>query len=324
METIQVYLNNLFNPLPTTAELENLKTEIQLNMEEKYHELKAEGKSENEAVGIVISEFGNIDELLVELNVTLPEATLSADETFPIISLKEANSYILATKRSSKIISSGIALILFGVICLVGVTGLVELNVLKAFAHYETIMTIFLLFCIGCAVSLFIYSDSFIAPYKHIKHGKFSLYFETKAILEKDYPTTSNHATKFTIIGIVLCILAAVPVLISDLFGPTAQLLGVCVLLLMIVIAIFCFVTSNMPLEAYKQLFKEHNASPNERQNTKTINIVSGIIWPLATCIFFVGGFIYKRWDICWIVFPITGVLYGAFCNVYQSIKSED
>ena len=38
-------------------------------MEDKYNELKSEGKSENEAIGIVISEFGNIDELINELDI---------------------------------------------------------------------------------------------------------------------------------------------------------------------------------------------------------------------------------------------------------------
>ena len=38
-------------------------------MEDKYEELKMEGKSENEAIGIVISEFGNIDELIDELGL---------------------------------------------------------------------------------------------------------------------------------------------------------------------------------------------------------------------------------------------------------------
>ena len=47
----------------------NLKEEILSNMEEKYRELKKQGHSENEAIGTVISEFGNIDELVRELGI---------------------------------------------------------------------------------------------------------------------------------------------------------------------------------------------------------------------------------------------------------------
>ncbi len=38
-------------------------------MEDKYNELISEGKSDNEAIGIVISEFGNLDELADSLGI---------------------------------------------------------------------------------------------------------------------------------------------------------------------------------------------------------------------------------------------------------------
>ena len=69
METIKTYLNNLFAGYPKTNEILRAKEELLSNMEDKYNELKAEGKSENEAVGIVISEFGNIDELAKEWDI---------------------------------------------------------------------------------------------------------------------------------------------------------------------------------------------------------------------------------------------------------------
>ncbi len=39
-------------------------------MEDHYLELIHQGKSEHEAIGAVISEFGSVDELLQELNVS--------------------------------------------------------------------------------------------------------------------------------------------------------------------------------------------------------------------------------------------------------------
>ncbi|MCL2077374.1 MAG: permease prefix domain 1-containing protein [Oscillospiraceae bacterium] len=63
MEVIKTYLETMFSALPQTAESFRFKNELLINMEEKYNEFKAAGKSENEAVGTVISEFGNIDEI---------------------------------------------------------------------------------------------------------------------------------------------------------------------------------------------------------------------------------------------------------------------
>ena len=69
METIRTYLENMFARLPQTPQIIRLENDMLRTMEDKYEELKSEGKSENEAVGIVISEFGNIDELLAELDL---------------------------------------------------------------------------------------------------------------------------------------------------------------------------------------------------------------------------------------------------------------
>lgn len=63
MDTIKSYLETMFANLPATAEVLKAKDELWGMMEDKYNELISEGKSENEAVGTVISEFGNLDEL---------------------------------------------------------------------------------------------------------------------------------------------------------------------------------------------------------------------------------------------------------------------
>ena len=63
METIRNYLESMFADLPNTAAVLKAKQELYSMMEDKYTELREEGKAENEAIGIVISEFGNLDEL---------------------------------------------------------------------------------------------------------------------------------------------------------------------------------------------------------------------------------------------------------------------
>ncbi len=69
METIRNYLENMFANLPLTPEVVRAKNELWQMMEDKYTELKKEGKSENEAVGTVIAEFGNLDELSEDLGI---------------------------------------------------------------------------------------------------------------------------------------------------------------------------------------------------------------------------------------------------------------
>ena len=73
MQAIRNYLETMFMNLPNTPEVLRAKEELWQMMEDKYTELKNEGKSENEAVGTVISEFGNLDDLDIDTSVKSPE-----------------------------------------------------------------------------------------------------------------------------------------------------------------------------------------------------------------------------------------------------------
>lgn len=69
MELIRNYIEGIFSGLPKTKEIIEMKLNMIDNMEEKYNALLDEGKNENEAIGIVISQFGNIEELKSELGI---------------------------------------------------------------------------------------------------------------------------------------------------------------------------------------------------------------------------------------------------------------
>ena len=69
MDTIRNYLNAMFAGLPDTPEVRRAYEELAAMMEDKYTELMEEGVTENEAVGTVISEFGNLEELAQTLGI---------------------------------------------------------------------------------------------------------------------------------------------------------------------------------------------------------------------------------------------------------------
>ena len=69
MNTIRNYLNAMFAGLPDTPEVRRAYEELAAMMEDKYTELMEEGLTENEAVGTVISEFGNLEELAQTLGI---------------------------------------------------------------------------------------------------------------------------------------------------------------------------------------------------------------------------------------------------------------
>lgn len=70
MEALKEFLDNMFRGVDETNEVLRAKAELLQMMEDKYEMLLADGKNENEAVGIVISEFGNFQEIADELGIS--------------------------------------------------------------------------------------------------------------------------------------------------------------------------------------------------------------------------------------------------------------
>ncbi|MCL2361123.1 MAG: permease prefix domain 1-containing protein [Defluviitaleaceae bacterium] len=99
MDTIKTYLDNVFAAFPQTNKVQTIKRDMLTGMEEKYVALRQQGKNEDEAVGIVIANFGSVDEISQELGVaiTSPQQDITkTDDTASVItmSLQEARSYL--------------------------------------------------------------------------------------------------------------------------------------------------------------------------------------------------------------------------------------
>ncbi len=69
MSKIENYVNDLFKDIAKTRKSEELKEELIADLEEKYKDLKENGKSEKDAYNEVISGIGDIDILLKDLEV---------------------------------------------------------------------------------------------------------------------------------------------------------------------------------------------------------------------------------------------------------------
>lgn len=69
MNVIIAYLETMFSAYPQTSRLQEAKAELQAMMEDAYTSLIAEGRAENEAVGQVIRDFGNLEEVAPVLGI---------------------------------------------------------------------------------------------------------------------------------------------------------------------------------------------------------------------------------------------------------------
>ncbi|WP_335869907.1 permease prefix domain 1-containing protein [Bacillus sp. 2205SS5-2] len=320
MDTIINYLNNMFAHLPKTKEMEALKEDMLTNMEDKYYELKRSGKSENEVIGIVMSEFGNINELIKEFDIDHKEKT----GDLPILSEEEVNDYLEANKRYSMFIGMGVGLCLIGVSLLLLFTELIGVRIFTGISQEVGgfVGVISLLSLVAVAVGMFIYAGMGLDKYKQIEFH-FELPVHVKNSIEKEYDSFRSTYTMSLITGVVLCILSPLYLMIAAAFNTDAISYGVVVLLLIIAVAVYILIYFGLKRESYQKLLKINEYSIPKHTN-KVIGAFAAILWPFTVILFLISGFIFHLWYINWILFPIAGLLFAMFSGAYSIMKEKD
>ena len=334
METIINYIDNLFRSYPNTPEVRKAREELFCIMEDKYHELKAEGKSENEAIGIVISEFGSMDEIAFELGLNEKKETsfsseeLSADRK--TVTLDDAAGFLKAQELFGMKIAVGIAL------CILSPTAAVVLDTL-AYAGLlpqsiaESFGATLLFFMVAAAVGIFIISGVSNQKYSAYHNGMISLDFNAKRKITEQ---SDAYNPVFGIViasGVICCIFSVIPaIFLEAFFGETGapwveNLSGLC-LFVFVAAGVFLFITAGIKKGAYETLLgksKPHKTSAAQSKRDKIIRIIAGIYWPVVTIIYLLISFLLNRWNISWMIWPVAAILFGGISAVISKSFEE-
>lgn len=326
MDTIFNYLENMFSSLPQTEEVLRAKSELASMMEDKYNELLAEGKTDNEAVGIVISEFGNLKELAAELGIDGIYQEDSNSQEGRYVGDTEVRNYMEQTKRSSLGIGFGTMLCIFSPILLVILGGFQEVGYGVTDAMLVCLGLGALLLMIAVAVGFFIYHGTVLEKYEYIKKENISISSASISYL-RDYKEKTEKSFMIRLIsGVTMCIVSIIPLMVVGVIDEDNDLyacLALGVLLFIVGIAVFLFITGGMERDAIKVLLQEGDYTPEKKENAKKDDKIGGIYWPVVTCIYLAWSFITNSWGYTWIIWPIAGALYGAIVEFCHTVKSK-
>lgn len=331
METILNYLENMFANLPHTPEVMRAKEDLAAMMEDKYNELIAEGKKENEAVGIVISEFGNISEIASELgidDVVNGRNDYNKGETIRTVSMYEGKEYLAQVKESAKWIGIGVMLCIISPVMLLILGGLQEY--VTEISDVVVVMggLVVLLVLVAIAVGLFIYHGTQFSHYEWLQKEDFILDLDLERHVKFLKESREGEFITKIIIGVGLCIVAVIPLIVAGVVFDGTKFEFLCVLavalLLMIVsIAVYLFITAGNEKQSYSILLQENDYTRQKKYIQRKEDSIGGIYWSLVTAIYLLWSFISFSWAVSWIIWPIAGVLYGAVVSILKAVHHE-
>jgi len=342
METIRTYLENMFMNLPVITEVTRAKEELLQMMEDKYNELKVSGRTENEAVGIVISEFGNLEEIAVELGIDsyLENATAQSNSTYAEeaqsdeaereISLEEAQEYMERNMHFGRRIGFGVTLCVWSPILIIIWSFLS--NMLGEFFEKSAmgIGVAVLLIMVAIGVVMLVFAGIGAEEYDYLKTERFKIAREAEdyvALEEESYNGVFNVSIA---VGVGLCIISVIPVVASGVLfqeGDMRMGTGVAGLLFLVGIAVFLFIQAGIRKEGFNILqqrgeysySKKLKKSQKEREE-RIMEIIGSFYWPIITCAYLLYSFRTGRWGTSWVIWPIAGILFGAISGIINGI----
>ena len=253
MDTIKKYLESMFEHLPKTLEVMRAKDELYSMMEDKYNELISEGKKENEAIGIVISEFGNLDELAEGLGLNkVLDNIVSSDRRY--VSRQEADDYVDAAVSRRFMLSLGILL------CILSPAGPILLDSVASATGLEFFTGIgvaFMFLCAAIGVGFIVFSSYMTKSWSFLRKQPCYIDDETIDYLKTEKEESQTASGMILAVGIMLCIVSVIPVIalntaldipiISDGVGPS-------MLFTLVAVGVFLIVFSSGRNKAYKKL----------------------------------------------------------------------
>jgi len=320
METIRQYVENLFSEVSETPETQMIKEEMISDMEDRYEFLMSKGKRDNEALAQVITEFGNIDEIIEEFRTSQNEADKFPD--IHVTSAEEIFEFINVRRKAGSGIGIGVGIILLGTAVYMALMGIIgDTNLANVLGIVCVLLSVVV--AVGC----FVFSNSRVSGFNHLEKPfaiDSKLRDEIKR-MKNEYKRSYNLGITM---GVALIILSVIPVIITSLlnFSETAVLIAISMLLLVVGIACYIFIYSNYIWGTFDIILQQGMSyselkevdSKTLKRNRRVVKLLEDLYWPAVVILYLIISFVGMFWAFSWIIFPIAGLLEDIILGIFD------
>ena len=264
------------------------------------------------------------DEMEMDLAAPCVNAEPKASEPLRRVSMEEANEFLDTKRKSAPLIANATSMCIVSPALLVLLGTMAEDHVLHI---SESIAggagLVFLFGMIAAAVFMFITYGMKAGRMDYLEKETFETEYGVSGMVkERSY----NHEPVFIrgiAIGVVLCILAVVPVVVAGAMDTPDYVIGMFVALLLVMIAagVNMIIRVSIVKSSYDTLLQEGEYSRNEKQARKKQENLSSAYWCLVTAIYLGWSFWSGAWDRTWIVWPVAGVLFPVLMGLIRLLS---
>ena len=244
------------------------------------------------------------------------------EETVRSVSMEEAVSFLKYNETAARRISTGVMLCILSPVLLILLGGLAEAGFIPVEERIAELGgTAILLIMIAAAVGMFIREGMRGKKYEYLEKVDIETEYGVNGMVKERRDAYAETHSRRLIIGVMLCIISAVPLLgaeavhysnNTDLF----PILCVALLLIMCAVGVKLIVLTCSRQGGYDRLLEEGDYSRLNKKAGK----YDGVYWAIATAVYLGWSFATSRWESTWIVWPVAGVLFAAYREIMKAI----
>ena len=250
------------------------------------------------------------------------------DEEPPLrrVTMEQASTYLALRKAAAPKIAVATALCIISPVTLILLSGMSEVQRSHISENAAAgIGLCVLLGLVAIAVSIFLRTAAQVREFKFLEDEPFETEYGVAGMVRQRQQEYKETHTRLTTVGVVLCVLAAVPLFAamclrgSDLLYVAA----VCALLVLVAIGCLALVTSGVYQGATEQLLEEGDYTRPQKKHHKLMGTVTMIYWLTATAVFLIytyGPSGNAQPQSGWIIWAVAGVLYAAVMGFVRII----
>ena len=244
------------------------------------------------------------------------------EETVRSVSMEEAVSFLKYNETAARRISTGVMLCILSPVLLILLGGLAEAGFIQMEESIAELGgTAILLIMIAAAVGIFIREGMRGKQYEYLEKIDIDTEYGVNGMVKERRDAYAETHSRRLIIGVMLCIISAVPLLAAhavrysnntDLF----PILGVVLLLTMCAVGVKLIVLTCTRQGGFDRLLEEGDYTRLNKKAGK----YDGIYWAIATAVYLGWSFATSLWELTWMVWPVAGVLFAAYREIMKAI----
>jgi transcriptional regulator with XRE-family HTH domain len=244
------------------------------------------------------------------------------------VSMEDASSFLRLRNVSASRVSLGVMLCIISPVLLIILSGYQEAGMLALSELQVSGIGVAVLFTlVGIGVALFVLTAIQDSVWEFLEKEPIDTEYGVSGMVkeqrEKFRPTYTKHLT----LGIVLCVIAVIPIFICmSIFDSENGLTftaAVGFMLVIIGIGVLLIIRSSMIWSGMERLLEEGDYSRAHKEEDKRNAPIAAIYWSLMLAIYLAYSFLTGRWDQSWVIWPVAGVLYGAIIGIMRLIQGR-